>query len=63
MKENIGSLLTNKNLVDIIDSPHSIQIYLQDTKNMKVLLTGGSGFLGKHCLDSLLKYGFENPTE
>ena len=25
---------------------------------MKVLLTGGSGFVGKHCLDSLLKHGF-----
>ncbi|KAH9220878.1 dihydroflavonol-4-reductase [Leptodontidium sp. 2 PMI_412] len=24
---------------------------------MKVLLTGGSGFVGKHCLDSLLKHG------
>ncbi|KAH7382882.1 dihydroflavonol-4-reductase [Cadophora sp. MPI-SDFR-AT-0126] len=24
---------------------------------MKVLLTGGSGFLGKHCLESLLKHG------
>lgn len=26
--------------------------------SMKVLLTGGSGFLGAHCIESLLKHGF-----
>jgi nucleoside-diphosphate-sugar epimerase len=25
---------------------------------MKVLLTGGSGFIGKHCLAYLLQHGF-----
>jgi nucleoside-diphosphate-sugar epimerase len=28
---------------------------------MKVLLTGGSGFIGKHCLAALLQHGFVLP--
>jgi nucleoside-diphosphate-sugar epimerase len=28
-----------------------------DNKNMKVLLTGGSGFIAAHCVDTLLRHG------
>lgn len=29
---------------------------------MKVLLTGGSGFIAAHCLDVLLEHGFVYPS-
>src|SRR5271156_155799 len=41
---------------------HTIHIETTSNKavNMKVLVTGGSGFIAAHCIDQLLAHGFVN---
>src|SRR5271154_4201205 len=41
---------------------HAIHIETTGNKaaNMKVLVTGGSGFIAAHCIDQLLAHGFVN---